>query len=89
MKLFETPNDGIEWCKASFCFSGECVEIAQRDGAILMRSTRQPDRVLELTREEWLIFAKGLSAGEFDHIARASAGHGASAKTPSPRKDTA
>jgi len=58
------------WRKASFCQSGECVEVAQQDGAIVLRDSKEPgESVLRYTAEEWLAFVRGVKAGEFDDLA--------------------
>lgn len=60
----------IAWRKASFCASGECVEVTQRDGMILMRDSKEPDgNPLRYTAEEWKTFLRGVKAGEFDDLA--------------------
>jgi hypothetical protein len=60
-------TDRSSWRRASFCASGECVEVAQRDGMIVMRDSKQPHgRVLHYTAEEWQSFVRGVKAGEFD-----------------------
>jgi len=57
------------WRKASFCQSGECAEVAEEDGEILFRSSREPGTVIRLTAAEWQAFTKGVAAGEFSHLA--------------------
>jgi len=55
------------WRRASFCQAGECIEIAQRDGVIFIRNSREPRRqALRYTPEEWQSFIRGVKAGEFD-----------------------
>jgi hypothetical protein len=57
------------WRKASFCASGECVEVTQRNGMIVLRDSKQPNgSVISYTREEWLSFVLGIKAGEFDDL---------------------
>jgi Domain of unknown function (DUF397) len=57
------------WRKASFCASGECVEVAQQDGMIVLRDSKEPrGGVLRYTAEEWQSFVLGVKAGEFDHV---------------------
>lgn len=57
------------WRKASFCASGECVEVAQRDGMIVLRDSKDPrGSMLHYTAEEWQSFVRGIKAGEFDHL---------------------
>jgi hypothetical protein len=59
------------WRKASFCASGECVEIAERNGMIVLRSSNglalRPRRV-QYTAKEWQTFVRGIKAGEFDDL---------------------
>jgi hypothetical protein len=53
------------WRRSSFCQASECAEIAVRDGEILVRSSREPEREVRLTTDEWQAFVKGIQAGEF------------------------
>jgi hypothetical protein len=55
-----------EFAPSSFCHSGSCVEVAARDGAVLVRDSKDPDGpVLQFTAEEWDSFLRGARAGEF------------------------
>ena len=57
------------WRKASFCASGECVEVAQQAGMIVLRDSKEPrGGVLRYTAEEWRSFVLGVKAGEFDDL---------------------
>jgi Domain of unknown function (DUF397) len=56
------------WRKSSFCASGECVEVAAHDGKVFVRSSKQPDKSVCYTPDEWLAFTAGCKAGEFDDI---------------------
>jgi hypothetical protein len=63
------------WRKASFCASGECVEVAQRNGMIVLRSSNGPRRIslgprrrVHYTAQEWQAFLRGVKAGEFDDL---------------------
>jgi predicted secreted Zn-dependent protease len=59
----------ITWRRASFCGGGECVEVGQRDGLIVMRDSKEPGgNSLRYTSEEWRAFVDGVKAGEFDHL---------------------
>ncbi len=68
------PSDGARqteqsaWRKASFCASGECVEIAQRNGMIVLRDSGQPRGHVHYTTEEWRAFVRGVKTGEFDDL---------------------
>jgi hypothetical protein len=56
----------LAWHKARFCASGECVEVAQRDGVIILRDSTQPSgRMLHWGAEEWRTFVRTVKAGEF------------------------
>jgi hypothetical protein len=69
MKRYERDADQREWRRSSFCQSGECAEVLADEAVILVRSSRNPDLVVELTLEEWGAFADGIRAGEFDGMA--------------------
>ncbi len=63
------------WRKASFCASGECVEVAQRNGMIVLRSSNGrrgisvgSRRRVHYTGQEWQAFLRGVKAGEFDDL---------------------
>jgi hypothetical protein len=57
------------WRKASFCASGECVEVAQRNGMIVLRDSKEPlGSMLHYTTDEWQSFVRGIKAGEFDDL---------------------
>jgi Domain of unknown function (DUF397) len=63
------------WRKASFCASSECVEVAQRNGMIILRSSNGPRgisvgprRRVQYTTQEWQTFVSGVKAGEFDDL---------------------
>jgi len=57
------------WRKASFCASGECVEVAELNGMIVMRDSKQPRGcMLRYTSMEWRSFVCGVKAGEFDDL---------------------
>jgi hypothetical protein len=55
------------WRKASFCASGECVEVAQRDGLIILRDSTQPHgSMLRYAADQWRSFICNVKAGAFD-----------------------
>ncbi len=59
----------LKWRKSSFCAANECVEIASNNGAIFLRNSTQPRKMVRYTPEEWRAFAKGLRAGDFNDLA--------------------
>ena len=57
------------WRKASFCAAGECLEVAQRDGVILLRDSTQPRGiVLRCAAAEWRSLVADIKAGSFDGL---------------------
>jgi hypothetical protein len=62
--------DSHRWRKSSFSGSngGGCVEVADRDGVILVRDTKDNGRgpVHRYTPDEWRAFVAGVRSGEFD-----------------------
>lgn len=60
----------IDWQKSSFSGGGgeNCVEVAWRDGSIVMRESDTPGVVLATSREKLAAFILGVKAGEFDHF---------------------
>jgi hypothetical protein len=52
------------WRTASFCASGECVEVGQADGVIILRDSTQPGgRMLHYAAEQWRPFVGHVKAG--------------------------
>lgn len=62
------PESVPAWRTASFCQSGECAEVAEEGGEVLLRSTRAPETVVRLTGAEWQALTKGIAAGEFSDL---------------------
>jgi hypothetical protein len=57
------------WRKAGRCAGGECIEVAQRDGAIMLRDSMQPrGTVLRCAAEEWRSLVADIKAGSFDGL---------------------
>lgn len=57
------------WRKASFCASGECLEVAQGNGVILIRDSIQPHgAVLQSAAGNWLSLVQRIKAGELDRF---------------------
>jgi len=53
------------WLRSSYCASNECVEITRENGAVVLRNSSQPRKIVRYSTEEWAAFAKGLRAGDF------------------------
>lgn len=62
--------DDLRWRKSSFSGNGgaSCVEVADHDGMILVRDTKNHGRgpVHRYTPDEWRAFVAGVRKGEFD-----------------------
>jgi|HubBroStandDraft_1064217.scaffolds.fasta_scaffold87469_2 hypothetical protein len=53
----------LAWRKASFCASGECVEVAQHDDVIILRDSTQPYGImLHCAVDEWRSFLRNIKA---------------------------
>ena len=62
-------KDAEGWRRASFCSAGECIEVAKRDGMIVLRDSKDPrGGVLAYSVDEFRAFARGIRAGEFDDL---------------------
>jgi hypothetical protein len=63
-------SDGLRWRKSTFSGAngGGCVEVADHNGMILVRDTKEHGRgpVHRYTPEEWRAFIAGVRNGEFD-----------------------
>jgi hypothetical protein len=61
-------NDTYKWYKSSYTNGqGNCVEVAALADRVAVRDSKDPDGlVLAVTPDEWLSFADGVQAGEFD-----------------------
>jgi Domain of unknown function (DUF397) len=57
------------WRRASFCAASECIEVAQRDGLIILRdSTQQQGSLLHCGAGEWRDLVRIIKAGEYDRL---------------------
>jgi hypothetical protein len=62
------------WVKSSFSAAcGNCAEVAEADGLVLIRDSKDPDGPrLSFISGEWRAFLDGIRNGEFDHLAARS-----------------
>ncbi|WP_329064984.1 DUF397 domain-containing protein [Streptomyces sp. NBC_01429] len=59
----------ISWQKSSFSDQGgQCIEIAKREGVILMRESDDPNIFATVSSSKFSSFISGIKAGEFDHF---------------------
>ena len=63
--------DDLLWFKAEASTNnGSCVEVAVLpDGGVAVRDSKDQDgAVLKFTQAEWVAFATGMAAGDFDSL---------------------
>lgn len=54
------------WRTASFCASGECVEVGQQDGLIMVRDSTQPHGgMVQWTAGGWRSFVRDIKDDRF------------------------
>jgi hypothetical protein len=57
------------WRKATFCASGECIEVSQQSGAILVRDSVQPHgTVLTYQASDWQTLVRSIKDGALDSL---------------------
>jgi len=59
---------GLVWCRC--CEGGACMEVAaSEDGErVLIRTTKDPGTIVDLSRDEWNGFLAGVKQGAFDQV---------------------
>jgi hypothetical protein len=59
----------LDWCRASLCAAGECVEIAAHQDVVIMRNSARPDSgYVFFSPKEFGAFLAAAKAGEFDLV---------------------
>lgn len=54
------------WQRSSACSGGNCVEVAEVPGGVLLRDSKNPDVApFAFSAEEWNAFLAGAANGEF------------------------
>jgi Domain of unknown function (DUF397) len=57
------------WRRSSFCYSGECVEVAAADGVIFVRDSKHPDDAVQrYASQEWRSFVRAVKSGALDDL---------------------
>jgi hypothetical protein len=56
----------VAWRKASRCANGECLEVSEHDGFVMLRDSSETSVVLRCTAESWRAFTDAIKAGELD-----------------------
>jgi len=60
-------TEQLTWRKASFCASGQCVEVALWKVMVAVRDSKDPDGpMLFYTIEEWRSFTHAVKSGSYD-----------------------
>jgi hypothetical protein len=55
--------------RASFCGATECIEVAERDGMIVLRDSTQPHgSMLHYTAGDWGSFVRSIKSGQLDSL---------------------
>ena len=61
------PTEGLSWRVSSFCYNGNCVEVAFVADTVAVRDSKDPNGyILRYDEPAWRDFLKGIQAGEFD-----------------------
>ena len=53
------------WIKSSLCDSANCVEVAEIGDEIMIRDSKSPAIVLQVSKQDWNAFAAGIARGDF------------------------
>jgi Domain of unknown function (DUF397) len=60
-------GDGLEWRRSSRCNGGDCVEVAERDDEIIVRSSTDPDgTTLVVGSDSWHEWIVSVKQGAYD-----------------------
>jgi hypothetical protein len=55
--------------RSSFCGTSECIEVAQRNGVIVLRDSTQPrGSMLNYAPKDWRSFVRRIKAGRLDTL---------------------
>lgn len=57
---------GVVWQRSTYCATNACVAVLFDGPVVYIRSTRDSDPPIKVTRTEWAEFVAGVRAGEFD-----------------------
>jgi hypothetical protein len=69
MSNFEPSLPDIPWRTAIKSSGGGCVQVARRDGMIMVADSKHPGGpALSYTLKEWDAFLDGAKKGEFDNF---------------------
>lgn len=60
------PRPTAAWRKSSYCESSACVEVHLYEDAMAVRSSVDPDPVLQFPRGEWNHFITAVNSGTFN-----------------------
>ena len=57
--------EDLTWQRSRLCASTNCVEVALDGDVIHLRSSRAPDKIIELDHSEWAVLKAALRDDEF------------------------
>ena len=65
----EVGQAALAFRTASFCGGGECIQVAQRDGMIVLRDSTQPyGAMLHYAVGDWSSFVRNIKSGGLDGL---------------------
>jgi hypothetical protein len=64
----QKPQSGsVAWHRSTRCANAACAEVANIDGSIALRDSKNPDGTVQMySPSEWNAFLDGLARGDFD-----------------------
>jgi Domain of unknown function (DUF397) len=63
------PIAGQVWRRASYCYTGECVEVSTQDGTVMIRDSKDPQGgTLRIDAGEWQVLVGDIKAGMLDNL---------------------
>jgi hypothetical protein len=65
--MTDRPPVELTWRRIS-CEGGACPEVAASDEAVMVRSSKSPDTVVQMSRDEWRQFLVSAKAGLLDSL---------------------
>lgn len=86
--MADSERADIRWRKSTASgSSGDCVEVAFTEGAVLVRNSQDPAGLtLSFSRSEWTAFLAGAQRGEFNLPGAELTGRFALIAVPEPRR---
>lgn len=65
--MLQSQPVNVDWHTSTFCAAGNCIQVAEIDGSIAVRDSKNPQGpVLRYSPAEWQAFLDGVENGDFD-----------------------